>query len=107
MAHSLLVPRVPPRWQTRAAFAAALALVAAAIVTGEAWTLPLALCAMSVLLVSDGVPLAWCGIATALGAPLALAAGSGAAYDGLILASLALWLLAFVTSWPHRGYARL
>lgn len=42
-----------------------------------------------------------------LGAPLALAAGSGAAYDGLVVASLALWLLAFVMSWPHRGHARL
>jgi len=95
------------RRQTRAAFGVAVALVAAAIFSGEAWTLPLALCAMSVLLDGNGVRLAWCGIATALGAPLALAAGSGAAYGGLILTSLALWLLTFVASWPHRGYARL
>ncbi|MCP9491885.1 MAG: hypothetical protein MSC31_18715 [Solirubrobacteraceae bacterium MAG38_C4-C5] len=62
---------------------------------------------MFALLVGDGVRLTWCGIATSLAAPLALLAGSGAAYDGLVVAALALWLLAFVTSWPHRGYAQL
>lgn len=83
------------------------ALVVGALVAGELWSLPLALCALSILLVGDGVWLGWAGIVTALGAPLSFAAGFEGVYDGLILASLGLWALAFVISWPARGHARI